>query len=168
MNQSPTSVSDQLVVGIDYTLRDDEGEIIDSNEGYAPLEYLQGFNQIVPGLEKALYGMAVGDEASVVVAPDEGYGEYNPEAQEEVPLSMFPEDMDVEEGMSIQVQDEAGRVLQATIVAVDEEDEIVVLDFNHPLAGVTLHFDIRIASLRNATAEELDHGHVHGEGHAHD
>ncbi len=165
MSQSPTSVADQLVVGIDYTLRDDEGEVIDTNEGYPPLEFLQGFNQIIPGLEQALYGMEVGDAKTVVVAPADGYGEYNPNAQEAVPMDMFPDDMDVEEGMSIQVQDQNGQVLQAIITEVD--DEGVTLDFNHPLAGLTLHFDVRIVGLRAATAEELAHGHVHGEGHEH-
>jgi FKBP-type peptidyl-prolyl cis-trans isomerase SlyD len=165
MSQSPNSVSDQLVVGIDYTLRDDEGQVIDTNEGYPPLEFLQGFNQIIPGLEQALYGMTVGEEKAVVVAPAEGYGEYNPDAQESVPMDMFPDDMDVEAGMSIQVQDQNGQVLQATIAQVGADG--VTLDFNHPLAGMTLHFDVRIASLRAASAEELDHGHVHGDGHEH-
>lgn len=165
MSQSPTSVADQLVVGIDYTLRDDKGEVIDTNEGYPPLEFLQGFNQIIPGLEQALYGMEMGDAKTVVVAPADGYGEYNPDAQEAVPLDMFPDDMDVEEGMSIQVQDQNGQVLQAIIAEMD--DEGVTLDFNHPLAGLTLHFDVRIVGLRAATAEELAHGHVHGEGHEH-
>ena len=166
MSQSPTSVSDQLVVAIDYTLRDDEGEVIDSNQGYPPLEFLQGHGQIIPGLEQALYGMVVGEEKHVVVAPEDGYGEYQFEAQETVPMDAFPEDMDVEEGMEIQVQDDDGQVLQATIAQVDGDE--VTLDFNHPLAGVTLHFDVRIVSLRAATAEELEHGHAHGEGHDHD
>jgi len=166
MSQLPTLVADQLVVGIDYTLRDEEGELIDSNEGYPPLEFLQGFGQIIPGLEQALNGLAVGDEKHVVVAPEDGYGEYQPEAFETVPLDAFPEDMDVEEGMEIQVQDDDGQLLQAIVAEVDGDE--VTLDFNHPLAGVTLHFDVRIASLRAATAEELDHGHVHGEGHDHD
>lgn len=166
MSQLPTLVSDQLVVGIDYTLRDEEGELIDTNEGYPPLEFLQGFGQIIPGLEQALNGMAVGEKKRVVVAPENGYGEYQPEAQETVPLDAFPEDMDVEEGMEIQVQDDDGQVLQAMVAEVDGDE--VTLDFNHPLAGVTLYFDVRIASLRAATAEELDHGHVHGAGHDHD
>jgi len=165
MSQLPTSISDQIVVGIDYTLRDDEGELIDTNEGYPPLEFLQGSGQIIPGLEQALYGMAVGDAEHVVVAPEDGYGEYNLEAQETLPLDAFPEDMDVEEGLEIQVQDDSGQVLQAIITQVDGDE--VTLDFNHPLAGVTLHFDVRVASLRAATAEELDHGHAHGSGHDH-
>ncbi len=166
MSQLPTLVSDQLVVGIDYSLRDEEGELIDTNEGYPPLEFLHGFGQIIPGLEQALNGMAVGEEKQVVVAPENGYGEYQPEAQETVPLDAFPDDMDVEEGMEIQVQDEDGQVLQAMVTQVDGDE--VTLDFNHPLAGVTLHFDVRIASLRAATAEELEHGHAHGADHDHD
>ena len=160
------TVKDGMVVSLDYTLRLDDGEIIDSSEGDAPLQYLHGYSQIIPGLEKALAGMAVGDK-KVVVAAAEAYGEVDMEAFEIVPRSMFPDDLQLEEGLPLSLRDvETNEPFDATVAEVRETE--VMLDFNHPLAGETLHFEVRIPALRQATKEELAHGHAHdGDGQHH-
>jgi FKBP-type peptidyl-prolyl cis-trans isomerase SlyD len=159
MADTKLTVIDGLVVGLDYTLRLDDGEIIDSSTGQEQLEFLQGRGQIIPGLEQALYGMAVEDEKDVVVAPADGYGEQDPDAFELVARDVFPSDLDLKPGMGLRMLDDSGRALEAYVVEVRPEE--VVLDLNHPLAGETLHFHVKIAALRPATSEELAHGHVH-------
>jgi FKBP-type peptidyl-prolyl cis-trans isomerase SlyD len=146
-------VADGLVVSLDYTLRLEDDEIIDSSEGQSPLEYVQGQNQIVTGLEKALYGMGVGDKKHVVVEPTEGYGERNPEANQVVPRDAFQADVELEAGMPIRVSDGSGRI--ATAFVADVRPETVKLDFNHPLAGETLYFEVEIAGLREPTAADM-------------
>jgi FKBP-type peptidyl-prolyl cis-trans isomerase SlyD len=146
-------VADGLIVSLDYTLRLDNDEVIDSSEGQSPLEYIQGQNQIVPGLEKALYGMSVGEEKHVVVEPAEGYGERNPEANQVVPRDAFQGDVELEAGMPIRVSDGSGRA--ATAFVANVSPETVKLDFNHPLAGETLYFQVEIAGLREPTAADL-------------
>jgi FKBP-type peptidyl-prolyl cis-trans isomerase SlyD len=153
------------VVSLDYTLRLEDGEVIDTSEGREPLEFLQGHGQIIPGLEQALYGMKVGDERQVEVPPADGYGEHSSEAFQLVEHSVFPPDMALEVGMGLQMHDGEGNQMIAYVSEVREDG--VMLDFNHPLAGQTLFFDVKIAGLRPATPEELDHGHVHGEHHHH-
>jgi FKBP-type peptidyl-prolyl cis-trans isomerase SlyD len=166
MTQQSLVVADDLVVRLDYTLTLSSGEVYDSSAESGPLEYLQGHGQLIPGLEEALYDMAVGEEKDVVVTPDVAYGEYDPEAIQEIPRDIFPAEMELEAGMSIDLYDEdADEELEATIEEVDEET--VLVNFNHPLAGETLNFHVRIAGLREATPEELDHGHAHGNGHSH-
>ena len=157
-------VKDGVVVSLDYTLRLDDGEIVDASEGEA-LEYLHGYGQIIPGLEKALVGLTVGDSKKVVVPPGEAYGDVNMEAFEIVPRSMFPDDLELEEGLELSLRDvETNEPFDATITEIRESE--VMLDFNHPLAGETLHFEISIPALRPATEEELAHGHAHGpDGH---
>lgn len=167
MADNELRVTDGLVVSMDYTLRadDEEGEVLDTSSGRSPLQFLQGTGQIIPGLERELYGMAVGDEKDVVVEPSEGYGEFDPEAFTEVPLNAFPDTMTVEPGVGLTVRDESGNTYEAYVAEVHEES--AVLDFNHPLAGQTLYFNVRIADLRQPTAEEQAHGHVHGDDHDH-
>ncbi len=166
MTNQSLVVADDLVVRLDYTLTLDDGEVYDSSEESGPLEYLQGHGQLIPGLEQALYDMAVGDEKDVVVTPDLAYGEYDTEALQELPRDMFPATMELESGMSIDLYDEeAEEELEATIEDVDEDT--VVVNFNHPLAGETLNFHVRIVDIRPATPEELDHGHAHGDEHSH-
>ena len=166
MAQHPMAVDDDLVVSLAYTLRDDEGAVIDSAGDNDPLEFIQGYGHIISGLEDELYGMEVGAEKSVVVAPEDGYGPYDPAATDVASLDMFPPDFDLEEGMLLELHDEeSGEVVEAYVSEIREDE--VVLDFNHPLAGQTLHFDVKVVNLRPATDEELDHGHVHG-AHAHD
>jgi FKBP-type peptidyl-prolyl cis-trans isomerase SlyD len=153
MTEKTLEVTDGVVVSLDYTLRLDTDEVIDSSEGQSPLEYVQGQNQIVPGLEKALYGMAVGEKKDVVVDPAEGYGERNPEANQVVPRDAFQGDVELEAGMPIRVSDGSGRT--ATAFVADVNPETVKLDFNHPLAGETLYFEVEIAGLREPTAVDM-------------
>lgn len=159
-------VKDGVVVSLEYILRLDDGEIIDASEGDA-LEYLHGYSQIIPGLEKALVGLAIGDSKKVTVPPSEAYGEVDMEAFEIVPRSMFPADLELEEGLELSLRDvETDEPFDAAIAEVRENE--VMLDFNHPLAGETLHFEVTIPALRLATEEELAHGHAHGpDGHHH-
>jgi FKBP-type peptidyl-prolyl cis-trans isomerase SlyD len=155
-------VRDGVVVAIDYVMRLANGEAVDSTEGDAPMEILQGAGEIVPGLEKALYGMRAGDSKTVVVTPDEGFGRYQSDNRLVVPRGEFPDDIDLEPGTGIYVQsDDEEEPLDAYIVSADEEN--VVLDLNHPLADETLHIDVTVRSLREATPEEIAHGHAHGE-----
>ena len=159
-------IKEGVVVSLDYTLRLDDGEIVDSSAGDEPLEYLHGHGQIIPGLEKALVGLGVGDSKKVVVPAAEAYGEMDMEAFEIVPRSMFPDDMELEEGLALSLRDaETNEPFEAAIAEIRETE--VMLDFNHPLAGETLHFEVQIPALRPATAEELAHGHAHSPGDDH-
>ncbi|MCA9944544.1 MAG: peptidylprolyl isomerase, partial [Anaerolineales bacterium] len=150
-------IKNGVVVSLDYTLRLDDGQIVDSSEGDAPLQYLHGYGQIIPGLEKALLGLSVGDSKKVTVPAAEAYGEVNMEAFEIVPRSMFPDDLELEEGLELSLRDvETDEPFDASIAEIRENE--VMLDFNHPLAGETLHFEVTIPALRLATEEELAHG----------
>ena len=149
-------VQDDVCVSIEYTLRLDDGEVIDSSEGRGPLEFIQGRGQIISGLERALYGMALGDEKEIAVAPDDAYGAFDSELLEILPRSVFPAEMELDEGMGLRMRTRDGR---AVVVYVrDADDDNVTVDLNHPLAGKTLHFSVRIAGLREATPEELAGG----------
>lgn len=160
-----SKVEDGKVIAIHYELKNAGGEVLDSSEGGEPLEYLHGAENIVPGLEKQLGGKAVGDKLQVVVAPEDGYGERDDRGVFEVPKSEFPDDAEIEVGMQIAIQDDSGHVFPVMITAVG--DDKVTLDVNHPLAGEELHFDVSVESVRDATDEEKQHGHVHGPGHDH-
>ena len=159
MTEEKLTVADDLVVSLDYTLRLDDGETIDTSVDQEPLELLQGRGQIIPGLEQALYGMAVDDQKDVVVAPAEGYGEKDSDAFELVARDVFPTDLDLRPGGGLRMRDESGQAMVAYVAEVRPDE--VLLDFNHPLAGETLYFEVRIAALRPATVEELAHGHAH-------
>ena len=166
MDTTKITVVDDIVVTLDYLLQLDDGEEIDRSDSQEPFQFLQGHGQIIPGLEKALYGMQVGDEKQVTIAPADGYGEYNEDSFETVSRDIFPPDMELSEGLPLQMRDaESGGVFQATISEL--KDDNVLLDLNHPLAGETLIFQVKLADLRAATSEELAHGHVHGTGHHH-
>ncbi len=157
------TVTDGIGGSLDYVLRLDDGEVIDASE-QEPLEYLQGHSQIIPGLERALTGMKVGDSKEVIVAAADAYGEADEDAYQLVERTIFPPDMDLEEGMQLRMRDaQTGEALDAVVAEVSEGN--VLLDFNHPLAGEELHFQVKVVGLRPATAEELAHGHAHG---AHD
>lgn len=153
MAEMRPAVVDGQVVSLDYTLRLDDGEVIDTSTGRGPLEFVQGQGQIVPGLEQALYGMSVGDEKDVAVTPAEGYGERDPDALQAVSRDIFPPDVTLEPGIAFRMHDGKGRTF-VTYVA-DVQPEEVVLDFNHPLAGETLYFHVKISALRPATDEDL-------------
>jgi FKBP-type peptidyl-prolyl cis-trans isomerase SlyD len=158
-------ISANMVVSIDYTLTDDQGTVIDSSEGRDPLAYIQGIGNIIPGLERALEGKAKGDSLKVSIAPKDGYGERSDELTQKVPKEMFEGDNEIEVGMQFQTMSEMGPQI-VTVVAVDNEH--VTVDANHPLAGENLNFDVTVVDIREASSEELEHGHVHGpEGHAH-
>lgn len=159
---APNTVQNGLVISINYTLKLDDGEIVDESAG-EPLVYLHGADNIIPGLEQALTGLAVGDRKAVTVSPDDGYGEYEDDAVETIPRAAFPADVELEEGLVLAVRDDSGQVYEAVVAEFDDNE--VVLDFNHPLAGENLHFEVEIVDVREATAEELDHGHPHLEGH---
>lgn len=158
-------VVDGLVVTMDYTLTVD-GEMIDTSKGNEPIEFIQGAGGIIPGLESELYGMVIGDSKDVVVSAAEGYGEVDEEAHMDVPRQEFPAEIPMEVGTMLELQDQDGNPMHARIDHI--EADTVRLDFNHPLAGKELHFSIKIAGLRPATPEELDHGHAHGDGHGHE
>jgi FKBP-type peptidyl-prolyl cis-trans isomerase SlyD len=162
--EKPQIVADDIVVTMEYTVQVD-GEVVDSSEDHEPIEFLQGHSQVISGLEKQIYGMAVGDSKSFVVAPREGYGERDEDAIADIPRSEFPNDIPLEPGVELQMEDEDGDVMNAVIISAGEKT--IRLDFNHPLAGKELHFSVQVIGLRQATAEELEHGHAHSEGHHH-
>lgn len=165
MTQTQTVASD-MVVGLHYSLQLEDGQSVDSSEGLEPLYFLQGHGQIIPGLEQELYGMAVGDEKRVVVAPENGYGEYREDAKQVIDRDEFPPEVELEVGTPVELYDpESGETVDAFIAEIGDEE--IELDFNHPLAGQVLHFDVQIAEVRSATASEMDHGHVHHPGHHH-
>jgi len=157
-------VKDNLVVAIDYTLTVDS-KVTDSSEGREPLEFLQGYGNIIPGLEREMQDMKIGESKDVVVSPIDGYGETDEEAFMEVPTNQFPENIPVEVGTELQVQNEKGEPAYAQIEKV--ENNIALLNFNHPLAGKELHFAVKVVALREPSEEELTHGHVHHNGHEH-
>jgi FKBP-type peptidyl-prolyl cis-trans isomerase SlyD len=154
-------VADDLVVSLDYTARLTDGKVIatTATEEKEAVEFLQGRGQIFPPVEQALYGMAVGDDKEVVVTPDEGYGERHPEAVQLVPHERFPPDMTPQLGMRLNVEDSSGQPFEAYVTSIRPDG--VLLDFNHPLAGQTLHFEVKVSALRPATEEELAHGYPH-------
>jgi len=161
---SKDTVENGVVVSMEYTLHVD-GELLDSSEGHGPLQYLAGYGNIVAGLEDAMMGMKVGESKDVVVAPADGYGEFDEEAFLDVPRDQFPKDMELEEDMELTVRDDSGEGRYARIEVLEEKT--VRLNFNHPLAGEELHFHVDVVALREPTEEELDHGHVHEDGHHH-
>jgi FKBP-type peptidyl-prolyl cis-trans isomerase SlyD len=161
---SETVVKAGQVVSMEYTLWVD-GEVLDSSEGQSSLQFLAGYGNIVPGLESEMMGMKVGDEKEVTVDPENGYGEFDDEAFLEVPRKEFPEDMELEEGLELSVSDDEGNARYAIIDSVDTDT--VRLDFNHPLAGAELKFKVKVVALREPTEEEVEHGHVHEDGHHH-
>jgi FKBP-type peptidyl-prolyl cis-trans isomerase SlyD len=155
-----------MVVAIHYVLKDDDGDVLDSSEEGEPLSYLQGAGNIVPGLERELAGKNVGDKVSAVVEPEDGYGERTGPDPQPIPRDQFPDDADLSEGMQFFAQGPNGE--QLALWVVDLDDKTVVVDHNHPLAGMTLHFDVEVVSTRPATAEELEHQHPHDpDGHHH-
>ncbi|MCC6458613.1 MAG: peptidylprolyl isomerase [Caldilineaceae bacterium] len=161
------NVEHGVIVKLEYTLQI-EDEMVESTDEEGPIEFLQGYGEIIPGLEAALYGMQIGQEKDVTVDPEDGYGEYDGEAFEEVPLEIFPEDMDLSLGMPVELYDEdADETVEGFIAEI--RTDTVMVDLNHPLAGETLNFHVKVVGLRPATPEELEHGHAHGEdGHDHD
>jgi FKBP-type peptidyl-prolyl cis-trans isomerase SlyD len=156
------SIEEGKVVLMHYTLKNDDGEELDSSDGQEPLGYLHGANNIVPGLEKELEGKSKGDSVSVTVPPEEGYGQRDEKGVQQVGRDQFPEDAPLEPGMQFVAQNADGSQFPFWVTAVKEDE--VQIDMNHPLAGETLHFDVEIVNVRDASDEEKQHGHVHGTG----
>ena len=154
-------VGKNKVVSIHYTLKSEAGELLDTSEGKSPLPYIHGTGQLIPGLEKELEGKGKGDELNVVIPPADAYGDYNTEQVFVVGKDGFQGDEELTVGLQVQIDTGNG---QAIGVVTKIEDENVTLDLNHPLAGATLHFEVKIEDVRDATPEEIDHGHSHGEG----
>jgi FKBP-type peptidyl-prolyl cis-trans isomerase SlyD len=148
--EQPGSVAEGTQVSIEYTLKLDETNVFDTNVGAEPLTYVQGSRQIVPGLEKALAGMKVGERKQVTVQPEEGYGTIRQEAFMEVEKEKIPEEAR-QVGAQIQGRAGNGQVVRARIVEV--KDATVLLDFNHPLAGKTLYFDVKVLNIQRAAAQ---------------
>lgn len=158
------SIKKDSVVTFNYTLKDDTGKVIDSSAAQEPLAYLHGHGNIVPGLERELEGKSAHDQLSVKVTPADGYGDYSRELVQKVPRRSLKGIANVTVGMRLHAETTEGpRAVTVTAVTGD----MVTLDGNHPLAGKNLNFDIEILDVRDATAEELAHGHVHGPGGHH-
>lgn len=157
-------VAKNKVVSIDYTLTNPAGEVLDTSSGAEPLSYLHGAGGIIPGLERALDGRSVGEQVTAVVPPDQAYGERRPGLVQSVSRRSFGNVPRVEAGMQFQANTPEGPRL-VRVAAV--EGDTVTVDANHELAGVTLHFAVTIVAVREATAEEIAHGHVHGAGGHH-
>jgi len=142
-----------------YTLTNSNGEELDSSAGRDPMKYLHGASNIVPGLEKEMDGKSSGDKLKVEVQPEEGYGEVNPQMIQKVPHSAFEGVPEIKPGMQFQAQGPGGETQHITVKEVTDDE--VIVDGNHPLAGQVLHFDVTIEDVREASEEELSHGHAH-------
>ena len=158
------NISNNCVASFHYTLTDSTGKVLDSSEGQEPLSYLHGAGNIIPGLEKALVGKAVGDKLNVSVAAAEDYGERDDAMVQQLDSSMFSGIDQIEVGMEFHAETEHG--LQVVTVTGVEGDQVTI-DGNHPLAGVDLNFDVEVTDVREATEDEIAHGHAHGAGGHH-
>ena len=152
-------IAKNTIVAIDYTLADDDGQVLDSSEGRGSLLYLHGTGKIIPGLERELYGKQVGDRLQIPVAAEDGYGERDEALRQEVPRSQFEGIEDLAPGMQFRVESNSGPLV---ITVIEILEEVVTVDGNHPLAGVNLNFTVTVRDVREATEEELAHGHPHG------
>ncbi|HEY6484603.1 MAG TPA: peptidylprolyl isomerase [Steroidobacteraceae bacterium] len=158
------SIKKDSVVTLHYTLKDDDGALIDHSTEGEPLAYLHGYGNLVAGLERALEGKHSGDKLSVNIAPREGYGEYSKALVQKIPRRTLKGISKVTVGMRLQAQTEQG---PKAVTVTNVTGDLVTIDANHPLAGRNLHFDVEIKDVRDATAEELAHGHAHGPGGHH-
>ena len=152
------------VASIEYTLTSDNGEVLDSSDGKEPLVYIQGIGNLISGLEEALEGKSTGDALQVTISPEKAYGVRNDELVQVVDRSVFQGVDELQVGMQFQAQGDSGTHV---IWVTDVEGDEVTIDGNHPLADETLNFDVKVVDVRDASAEELDHGHVHGSGGHH-
>ena len=158
------NIEKNRVVSLHYTLRDEQGTVIDSSSGRGPLTYLHGKGNIIPGLEEALAGRIAGDKLDVTVAPEKGYGRRDERLVQILPRTKFTGTGELTPGMQVRANGPQGARMM-TIVRVDRD--FVTVDGNHPLAGRTLHFSVEVGEVRKATHEEVSHGHVHGPGGHH-
>jgi FKBP-type peptidyl-prolyl cis-trans isomerase SlyD len=158
-------VAQDKVVLIHYTLTNDAGTVLDSSSGGEPLAYIHGQGNLISGLEKALEGKQAGDKLNVDIAPADGYGVRDPSLLQRVPMRAFGNASTVKKGMQFQAQTSQGQTQVVTVTAI--QGDMVTVDANHPLAGENLHFDVEITAVRDASEEEMAHGHVHGPGGHH-
>jgi FKBP-type peptidyl-prolyl cis-trans isomerase SlyD len=157
-------IANESVVSLEYTLKNDAGETLDTSDGREPLVYLHGVGALIPGLENELAGKSADTKLEVVITPDNAYGTRRDELVRVVPKAGFQGEEELTIGMRVQLDTEHGPAI-AEVTKVEAEE--VTLDLNHPLADMTLHFDVEIKSVRAASKEEIEHGHVHGEGGHH-
>ena len=153
------------VVTMNFTLTDETGNVLDSTDAGGPFSYISGTGMVLPKLEEAVSGMIIGTKKQLKLEAKDGYGEYNDDAVQAVGKENFPEDFILEAGMEYMASNPDG--VQMPFIITNVEDETVTVDFNHPLAGKILNFDLELLDVRDATAEELAHGHVHGAGGHH-
>lgn len=153
-------ITNNKVAAIHYTLRDNQGNVLDTSEGQEPLYYIHGIGNLIPGMEKGLEGKEKGNKFQIKVSPAEGYGEKSDEMIQKVPRAAFG-DQEIKPGMKFSTQH--GEVVTVTHVGLED----ITIDANHPLAGVELNFDVEVMDVREASADELAHGHVHGPGGHH-
>lgn len=158
------NISKNSVVTIHYTLTDDQNKVLDTSSGKDPLIYIHGAGNIIPGLEQALEGRSAGDKFNVTIAPENAYGLRDESMTQSILKSEFQDGDKIKVGMRFQVNTEGGPLV---LTVVEVKDTEIVVDGNHPLAGATLHFDVEVSAVREATNEELEHGHVHGPGGHH-
>jgi FKBP-type peptidyl-prolyl cis-trans isomerase SlyD len=159
-------IEDNNVVSFNYEVKDAKtGETVDSNMGQAPLSFITGKGQIIPGLENQMKGMEAGEQADILVPAAEAYGEYNPEAVQTMPREQFA-GIDLQEGMTLYGQSEDGQTVQVTVKSFDDKE--VTIDFNHPLAGKDLLFTVNVAEVREPTVNESLSGQVEQPGHGHE
>lgn len=156
-----TKITQNSVVSLDYTLTNDAGDILDKSEN-GQFVYLHGTNNIIPGLEKALDGKSLNDEFKATIEADDAYGHKDDSKRQVVGREMFEADSPIEEGTQFHAQSPEGEMLMITIAEVNGDE--ITIDGNHPLAGERLHFDVKVSAIREASEEEISHGHVHGEG----
>ena len=159
------AIAQNKVVTMNFTLTDDLGNVLDTTDQGGPFSYISGNNMVLPKLEEAVNGMIIGTKKSLKLSAADGYGSYNEEALQVVGKENFPEDFVLEVGMEYMASNPDGVQMPFIITNVDGEE--ITIDFNHPLAGKNLNFDIKLVDVRDATAEELNHGHVHGTGGHH-
>jgi len=159
-----STIEKHSVVGIEYTLKDKDGGVVDTNAGGDPLLFIQGMGTLVPGLEIALNGRALGEKFEVEVKAVDGYGEYDPNRRRALPREKVPQLAEAKPGMLLQASGPEG---VSVVTVADVTDTEIIIDGNHPMAGKDLFFSIHVTEIREATAEELAHGHVHGPGGHH-
>ena len=158
-------ISKNSVVTLNYKLTNDQGEILDESQDGSFL-YMHGADGIIPGLESQLEGKSAGDTFTAHIEPADGYGERDDSMEQVVPRDMFDKEHPIEEGIQFHAESPEGDMLTVTVTKVEGDD--ITVDGNHPLAGIALNFDISVADIREASAEEIEHGHVHGpDGHHH-
>ena len=159
------ALQEKKVIIFNYTLKDENGEMLDSTEKGGPFSFVTGNQQVLPGLEDALSRMIIGSKKNIKLAAADAYGEYDEGAVQKVKRNLFPEEAELEIGTSYFAHSPEGQHLQFIITEI--EDDVITANFNHPLAGKDLEFDVELLDVRDATSEEMQHGHVHGPGGHH-